>query len=75
VARVAQDQGLTLPCDHDLFPLGEPLSLLSQVVDLPDMVALHVVVGATGFTRVREKPCHDGSTRRRCGAPAHPPGP
>jgi len=59
MALSAQDQGLALPCDHDLFPLGEPISLLGQVVDLSDVVALDMVVGATGLARVREKPFHD----------------
>ncbi len=62
VAGPAQDQGLALPCNHDFLPLGKPLSLLGQVVELSDVVAFHVVVGAAGLARIREKPFHDLSS-------------
>jgi len=44
VALFAQDQSLALSRDHDLLPVGELLSLLGQVAELPDVVAFDVVV-------------------------------
>jgi len=58
VARSAQDQSLALSSDHDLFPVGKTLSLLGQVVELSDVVTLHVFVRAAGFTRIRKKSLH-----------------
>jgi hypothetical protein len=59
VTATAQDQGLAPSCDHDLFPSGELLALLGQVVELPDVVAFHVGVRAAGFARIREESLHD----------------
>jgi hypothetical protein len=59
VTLETRDQSLALSGNHDLLPVGKLLSLLGQVIELPDVVTLHVFVRPAGFTRIREKPLHN----------------